>query len=447
MRGGGGGYVEFADFIAAHRQDGHVEIRALVPKQDVARLVDDAIRALAKAQGFNPASPAEVLRANLVDEKRTAEDLSNIVKGYVVSRCVPFAVTALGEPLACEPVFSCKGDPSPDSDLEIYVNVLKKPKAELESLEPVEIELPALEFSDADIEAQVAALAERHATFQKDMLDQSPLAFGDFAHIDLTVSSGGKPIPQLSKSVNLFCANYDSMPPEFVDRVLGMVPGEFRSFDFQGPRSGSSIAGQTETYHADVKLLCHMTRTLPEVSDEWFARNYPQYGSLDAFRRDMRAKLAEEAARKVLELKGEAVDNAVLERLRCAIPDEVYEFEMERMAADFVSSLKEANMTREDYYERAGLTEEQHNTQMMLNARRVLRQGLALDALFEGRGMQLADEDIDEFLESMAPGNAGRLRREMEEGGRMYVVEEGARRAKAHKWLVETAVCTYVTES
>ena len=437
--------MEFVDYIAGHRGDGHVEIRATVPKEDVARFVDEAIRSLAEASGFNPASPAELLRANLLaDANRTSEDIDNIVKGYVVSRCAPFAVTALGEPIATEPVFYCEKTPSADEDLEIYVNVLKKPEAKLTSYDPVEVEIPLLEFTDEDIDAQVRELAENKATFTKAEWRQEPMMLGDFTHIDLTISKNGKPIPQFSKSVNLFCADYGSMPAAFVDRVLGMVPGEFRSFDFEGPREGSNIPGQTEAYHADVKFLCHMDRHLPDITDEWFAANYPQYKSLGAFREDMRERLAEQVSRKERELLGDAVDYAVLERLQCSVPDEVYEFAMESMSASFVSSLKSMNITRDEFFERNNTTEEDYTTQMMLEARRSLRQGFALDALFEGRHMQLTDDDVDAFLETMAPGNAQRLRQEMEETGRMYVVFDEARRAKAHQWLVDTALCTRV---
>ena len=138
------------------------------------------------------------------------------------------------------------------------------------------------------------------------------------------------------------------------------------------------------------------------------------------------------------------MDYAILDRLQGSIPDEIYEFVLENMSSNFEASLKNMHMSKEEFFDQQGTNEQEYTTQMMLEARRVLRQGFALDALFEGREMELTDDDIHQFLSGMAPGREDELYDEMVANGRRHVVEEEARRDKAHRWLMETAKVTVV---
>ena len=75
---------------------------------------------------------------------------------------------------------------------------------------------------------------------------------------------------------------------------------------------------------------------------------------------------------------------------------------------------------------------------MLIQSGENLRQGFALEALFDGRGMTLSDEDVEAAAARFFGGSptADELRRT----GRARLAESMAKRAAALSWLVETAV-------
>lgn len=431
--------MEFLNYEPRHVGDDHVEIGITVSGEDVAQLIYAGYKTLAEKSGMDTSGTADELYARLLDDpQRSAEDLAAITKGYVLSCCVPYAIDRLDEETITEPMFYCEEEPQAGVDFDAKIIARIKPQLALTSYEPVTVELPEAQFGEADVDERLQEFAVQHATYV-DSARTDPIQLDDFAHVDLQISTDGKVIPQLTGAHNLFQCSYKNMPEEFIDQMLGMRPGDTREFDFTGPRENALTPDETANYHARVTLTTLVDRVLPDITDAWFKENYPMYGSLREFKDKMLEKLRGEAAAKREQMKGVAVDQAIAERLDGPIPDEIYEYIMDAMTSNFMDNLKKMGLTKEEYFEKVDTDEREYTTHMMLEARRGLRQSLALDALFRGRGMELTDEDIHDYLGTIAPGKEERLLEEMKENGRYYVVTEGARRHKAHKWLLDTA--------
>ena len=97
--------MEFIDYKKKRIDDDHVEITAVAPGNYVSSFMDEAIKRLASLQGLNPESSIDDLKKQLVDENRTSEDLDQIIKGYVLSRFVPYVVDNLDDEIITEPKF------------------------------------------------------------------------------------------------------------------------------------------------------------------------------------------------------------------------------------------------------------------------------------------------------------------------------------------------------
>jgi trigger factor len=81
---------------------------------------------------------------------------------------------------------------------------------------------------------------------------------------------------------------------------------------------------------------------------------------------------------------------------------------------------------------------------IMMQTRQMLVQGFSLDSVFRHEGLVLNDEDIEAACHAMNPQvNPKRLRQELEQNGRGFVLRETAERLKANKYLVDHANITY----
>lgn len=154
-------------------------------------------------------------------------------------------------------------------DLDVTIIALVKPQLTLSSYEPVEVDLPQAVFTDEDIDTRIAEFADQHATYE-DTADVRPIQLEDYAHVRLVISREGKVIPQLTGAHNLFQCSYSTMPKEFVDQMLGMLPGETREFDFMGPVENSVTPDEPVQYHGVVTLESLVEKKPTDICDEHF---------------------------------------------------------------------------------------------------------------------------------------------------------------------------------
>lgn len=128
-------------------------------------------------------------------------------------------------------------------------------------------------------------------------------------------------------------------------------------------------------------------------------------------------------------------------RLEGELPEDMVASVLQTIQEEFTMELELNGMTREEYIaQQQGLTEPLLEKQLQQQARDTLRQDVALDAFFVQRDMHIDDADIQAVLTSMDSGNEDALLDRIESIGRMYAVEEAARRLKANKYLVDTAI-------
>ena len=126
-------------------------------------------------------------------------------------------------------------------------------------------------------------------------------------------------------------------------------------------------------------------------------------------------------------------------RLQGKIPDELYRASRDGLMNKLVRELAEKGQTLDDYYEQNHMNEEELSIQMLIKSGENLRQGFALEALFDGREMHLEDEDL-ECAFHQAFGSDAFDKIELEKSGKLRIVERSAKRIAALNWLADTAV-------
>jgi FKBP-type peptidyl-prolyl cis-trans isomerase (trigger factor) len=145
--------------------DGKIELQITAS----AAKVQDAIKfinfQLALQSGVNPQDhQAPESLAAAVKEKVGEDRYNSFVDSQVMQFLAPFAITQEKLAIIGNPTVTTSGvTVSPDKELEFTVVVIPKPSYEIEDFSPVKIRVPRAKIDEAEIDQQLAMLAENRS--------------------------------------------------------------------------------------------------------------------------------------------------------------------------------------------------------------------------------------------------------------------------------------------
>jgi trigger factor len=185
--------------------------------------------------------------------------------------------------------------------------------------------------------------------------------------------------------------------PGFFQELVGMMPGEERSFRLKMPDARPSEEAEFE-----VRLERLFERTLPGLDDD-LARTVGDYDGLKPLRKhienQIREKKEEEAEDEYSQRAVEAlVEKAKVEYPPVALEDEVDEFV--RRLADRVE--REQKMSLEDYLKAIQKTEEELREEFRPVAAEQLTRNLALSEFVSAEELTVEDEEIAEGIAELS---------------------------------------------
>jgi trigger factor len=218
-------------------------------------------------------------------------------------------------------------------------------------------------------------------------------------------------------------------PPGFDAHLIGMHPGEQKTFTIQFPEDyGVKEMANTEvTYSVSLKEI--RKRVLPDLDDE-FAKDLGEFDSLTGLRERVRQDLqaeANEASER--QLRTELLKQ-LSERISFELPASMVDREIDRRLEEFVRQLMQQNVDPRQ----AGIDWAQFREAQREPARAAVASALVLDEIARREGITVASEDVDKEIERFAL-RAGRtpaaLRAQLEKEGGLARLTTGLRREKA----------------
>jgi trigger factor len=289
------------------------------------------------------------------------------------------------------------------------------------------------EVTDDMIEETMKHLRERAAKYET--VDSRPVTDGDTALVDLhRTMPGGELEHHHDISVDM---NSPANPPGFAANLIGLNPGDEKTFTIHFPASYPSpeLADKEVTY--SVKLKSIHTKTLPELDDE-FAKDLGDFASLDALKTRVREDLAHEAKHESdRELRADLMKQLAT-RVTFEVPQALLEREIDRRVEEFVRRLidqqidpMKTNINWEDFREKQREA-----------AAEAVRGALVLDEVARREAVTVSRDEIEAEIAKYAERTgrtpaAVRARLEKEGGiGRLY---SGLRRERAIDFLLSRA--------
>ena len=413
---------------------GKLELQCVASDEDVQKALYSAALDFASQMGLKPDKTKTVEAA--IQEKLGIKDVDAMVQGRAIELLVPMALNKKDIAPLYPP------EPMPTSEFKrgrsfsFTLRVSPKPYYELTSYDPIDLEVEPFIPDYSSVDEQLAQMTEQYATFRT--APNKTVEKGDTCLISIDASVNGEPLKNLSNTSRPYVTGEGYMPDGFDNAVIGMNPGETKTFQFEAPSWDDQGNDVYEMVDCTVTVLEIQEPVKAEMTDEWVATHMPMYRSVADMRSSLE-KQVEKLQRKQYDmvLRNQA-SNEIAKRFQGKIEDAAYESAskqlMERMRAEVASK----NMTWDQFVEENG-GQQQFQMFMMLQTRQQLITGFALDSVFRKKKLVVTEEDITDACMMFNPQSPSRIRKELEESGRGFVVREAAERMCAAKYLVAHA--------
>ena len=320
-------------------------------------------------------------------------------------------------------------------DYTYTVEFTLRPACELSSYEPVEIEMPPAEVTEAEIDQQVDMLMGYHATFE-DVEDRAVEA-DDYVTADLEDVKGAE---QFAGEGRLLAMGNDTLPKEFDEALLGAKIGDEKEISWKPGEDEDEC-----TVKVTVKGI--KVRKTPELTDEFAKENFG-FDDIAAMRDAIKLELEQDKTAKLPGLKENRAVAKLAERLQLDKMDEDYEKSVfNELGQNFLQNLAQRGMTLDAWLQANGISSDQFISDLHQQANDVARESLALDSLAKQLDVQVNDDDVTEEFKNAGVEDVEASKAEFVSDGRMPAVRDSIRRSKAVDWLVENAKVTEVDEA
>lgn len=253
--------------------------------------------------------------------------------------------------------------------------------------------------TDADVDGRINAVLQ---SFKEEIAD-GPAQVNDQITIDFKGTKDGVAFDGGTAQDYEMVLGSGGMIEGFEDGIVGMKVGETKTLDLTFPEDyrEKSLAGQPVQFEITVKRIYRAPAEIPELTDEWVAKN-SKLTTVDEYRSSVRTALENEAAQSAEQELYSKAWNMLLET------SEIKEYpekdlnnaleESKRMYQDFAD---QAGMTLEEFVESQGYTMEDFEEQNLSYIQAKLKQNLIIQGIMDAEGLSLDDEESRALLDNM----------------------------------------------
>lgn len=284
-------------------------------------------------------------------------------------------------------------------DLIYTATVAVKPEVTLGEYKGVEVEKADAEVTDEDVEKELKKVQDQNSRLLT--IEDRPVADGDETVIDFegfvdgAAFDGGK-----GEDYPLTIGSH-SFIDTFEEQLIGKNIGEECEVNVTFPTEyhAENLAGKPATFKVTVKEI--KVKELPELNDE-FASEVSEFETLDEYKADLKAKLAESKQKAAAAENENRVVAKVVENAAMEIPQAMIDSQAENMVNDYGRRMQSQGLSLQQYMQYTGMTIENLKDQMKPQAEKNIRTRLVLEAVAKAENIEVSEEAVDAELQKMA---------------------------------------------
>src|SRR5438477_3068619 len=407
------------------------ELELEIAAEDVSKATERAakeIARVARVPGFRVGkAPISLIKRRFADD----------IKGEVLQSLVPERVEKAVAEQKLNPVSQPQVDKLDFNDgqpLKVRAVYEVLPEFDLGSYKGLEIEMPAMDVTDEDVNRALEETRERAAAFAH--VEGRAIENGDFAQLKLvgTPEDGGEPLQ--ADSVLCHVGAEETMEP-FNENLRGANIGEHREFDVNYPADypDEKLAGKKFHYAADVTGI--KVKKLPELNDD-FAKDVSDAATLDELKSKIRESMEHQRDHRQKDLQRERVITELVKMHEFPVPESLVEQQMDVRLERVVRSLAQQGVDpRAVNLDWAALRGKQKD-----RATDDVKAELIIDRIASSENIEVTDEEVQHELEHLSSHSG-----ESVEAIRARLTKQGApdrmkaklRSDKTLDWLAQNA--------
>lgn len=323
--------------------------------------------------------------------------------------------------------------------------VTVKPEVELGEYKGLEVPAADATVTEEEIAAELNRLQQRHAELT--VLEEGAAENGDITVIDFDGYVDGEAFEGGKGERHSLELGSGSFIPGFEEQVVGLQIGDLKDIEVTFPETyhAENLAGKAAIFK--VKLHEIKRKNLPALDDE-FAKDVSEFDTLEEYKQDLSAKLADRKEKENESAREAAVVEKAAEAAVIEIPEAMINSETTFMLRDFENRLRSQGMNLDLYYQFSGQDEDALRGQMRGDAEKRVRNNLVLEQIAKNEGIAANDEDLNEELENLSKQYSRpveELREIFESNGNLDNIKEDLVLRKTIKFLLENSKPATVT--
>lgn len=397
------------------------QMRVRVPAEQVAKAVDERLSRLAsraKLPGFRPGkAPRKVIEQQFGDSARM-EAISDLVQ-----QTYPQALSQAGVSPAGQPQIDITAEKAGEA-FEYVANFEVYPEVQLTALDALQIEKPAVEITEADIDKLVGNLRKARRSFVE---VARPAQAGDQVKIDFLGKVDGVAFPGGEGQDIQFEIGESRFLPDLENGLVGHSAGEHFVVDVKFPDDyrAEDLRGKTAQFEVTLKEL--REPKLPDIDAEFLKSHQVEESAGEAgLREKCRAALEKERDKAVRSrLKSQALEQ-LLKLNPIELPQALIQQEIPRLREEAAARM---NLAKIDPAKRAELLPDALFEQ---TAHQRVALGLLIGEVIKARDVKLDSARVEAALDGIAADYEQpeqvkayyRSRPEMMQGLRAMVLED-----------------------
>ena len=407
------------------------ELDLEIPAEEVEKASEKVARQfarVARVPGFRPGkAPLTMIR------KRFAEDIRGEVLQSLVPERIEKAVTEQKLSIVTRPQLE-QVDWVEGGGLKFKAIFEVLPEITLGDYKSIEVEIPAVEITDADVQKALEEMRERGATYVP--VEGRALADGDYAVLTLagTPADGAEPV----KAENILChIGAEETLAAFNENLRGAKAGEHKDFEAVYPDDypDERLAKRTFSYSVDV--LGIKAKKLPELDDA-FAKDVSELATLAELRTKLRERMESARDQRQAEAAKEKIISALIEKHEFPVPEALVEAHMDQRLERTVRQLAAQGLDpRTVNVDWADLRKRQR-----AGAEGEVKAELLLDHIATAENIEVTDEELEHEIEHLATHSgesAVALRARLTKQGSLDRMKSKLRSDKTLEWLHSAA--------
>ena len=283
-------------------------------------------------------------------------------------------------------------------DLIYTATVAVKPDVTLGEYKGIEVQKADMTVTDQDVEDAVKRELEKDSRLVT--VTDRAAKDGDTVKIDFDGSVDGVAFDGGKGENYPLQLGSGSFIPGFEEQIVGHNAGDAFDVEVTFPEDyhAKELAGKAAVF----KTVLHeiQTREVPELNDAY--ADDKGFDSAEAFREDVKQKLADAKAKSAAAANENAVIGKVVENAQIELPEPMIETQVEQMIDDYARRMQSQGLQLDQYMEYTGMTMDKLKEQFHPQAVRNLKTRLTLEKVVEAENIEVSEEAIEAEIKRMA---------------------------------------------